>query len=113
MFAAQLEIIPQPKKAESTSDNFPLKNGARISLANSRSENDRFAAEDFIEDVNKTSGVNLKIGGGRIIIGLLDNRRIQNEFERAKLEIPADLNAEGYALIVTKDRIIVGGKTEA
>ncbi|HEX8265345.1 MAG TPA: beta-N-acetylhexosaminidase [Pyrinomonadaceae bacterium] len=113
VFAAQLEIIPQPKKAEATNDNFPLKNGARISLANSRSENDRFAAQDFIEDVNKTSGVNLKIGGGGIVIGLLDNRRIQNEFERAKLEIPTDLNAEGYALIVTKDRIVVGGKTEA
>ncbi|HEX8399269.1 MAG TPA: beta-N-acetylhexosaminidase [Pyrinomonadaceae bacterium] len=113
VFAAQLEIIPQPKKAEATGDNFPLKNGARISLANSRSENDRFAAEDFIEDVNKTSGINLKIGGGRILIGLLDNRRIQNEFERLKLEIPADLNAEGYALVVTKDRIIIGGKSEA
>lgn len=113
VFAARLEIIPQPKKAEATNESFPLRNGARISLTNSRSENDRFAAQDFIEDLSQTAGVNLKIGGGRILIGLLDNRSIQNEFQRAKLEIPADLNAEGYALLVTKDRIVVGGKSEA
>jgi hypothetical protein len=112
VFAASLEIIPQPKKAEATNDNFPLKNGTRISLANGRSENDRFAAQDFAEDALKTANVNLKIGGGRILIGLLDNQKIRNEFERARLEIPSDLNAEGYALIVTKDRIVIGGKSE-
>lgn len=108
-----LQIIPQPKQIEAAGENFSLRNGARISLANSRSENDRFAAQDFIDDARQTTSVNLRIGGGQIIVGLLDNPRIRREFERARLTIPADLNAEGYALLVDKDRIVVGGKSEA
>ena len=108
-----LQIIPEPKRVEATDDNFRLKSGMRVSVADSKSAGDRFAAQDFIADVRQTANVELKIGGGSILIGLLGNARIRNEFERAKLDVPADLNAEGYALIVTPNRIIVGGATEA
>jgi len=111
--AADIQIIPQPKQIEATGENFPLKNGAKINLANSRSANDQFTAQDFIEEVRATANVNLSIGGGKILVGLLDDAKIKSAFDSAKLSIPANLNDEGYALIVAGNRIIIGGKTDA
>ncbi len=109
-----VQIIPEPKRVEATGEKFSLKPGTRISAVNSKSEADRFAAQDFVADVRQTANIALKIGGGRdITIGTLENKRVRDEFARAKLEIPADLNAEGYALIVTANKIIVGGATDA
>jgi len=108
-----VQIIPEPKRVEATSENFRLKSGMRISPANSKSEADRFAARDFAADVRQTAKVELKIGGGNILIGLLGDARVRKELDRAKLEIPADLNAEGYVLIVASNKIIVGGASEA
>ncbi len=109
-----VQVIPEPKHVEATNENFRLTGNTRVSLADSASAADRFAAEDFIADVGQTANVRLKIGGGRkIIVGLLDRPQLKKEFEREKLDIPADLNGEGYALIVTANKIIVGGKTEA
>lgn len=111
--AQEIQIIPQPKQMEATGENFALKNGAGISLINSRSERDRFAVQDFIEDVRQTADVRLKTGGGRILVGQLDNPKIRAELDKANLNIPADMSGEGYALIVNSKRIVVGGKTEA
>jgi hypothetical protein len=108
-----VQIIPEPKQVAATSENFRLKPGTRISLVNSKSAADRFAAQDFIDDARQTANVNLKTGGGDILIGTLENARIRNEFAKAKMEIPADLNAEGYALIVTANKIVIGGGSEA
>lgn len=108
-----IQIIPQPKQIEATAENFPLKNGTKINLANSRSANDRFAAQDFIDDVRATAKMDLSIGGGKILVGSLDNPKIKSAFESLKLVIPSNLNEEGYALIVTNNRVIVGGKTDA
>jgi hypothetical protein len=107
-----LQIIPEPRQIKATGENFSLKNAAKISLTNSRSENDRFAAQDFIEDARATANAKLSIGGGKILVGTLGDKRIKSAFQSANLEIPANLNDEGYALIVTANKIIVGGKSE-
>lgn len=112
--ADALQIIPEPKSVEPVNAKFSIKMGTGIAPVNPKSAADRFAAQDFIDDVRQTANVNLKIGGGGdILIGTLDNARIKNEFAKAALDIPPDLNAEGYALIVTANKIVVGGKTEA
>lgn len=117
IFGAQptsaIQIIPEPKQLEATNETFRLKRGTRVSLADSGSAADRFAVRDFIADAKQTANVELKIGGGNILIGRLADSRIKKEFEKANLQIPADLNDEGYALIVQPNKIIVGGKTEA
>jgi hypothetical protein len=107
------QIIPQPKEFTATNDNFSLKNNRKIILANPRSEADRFAVLDFIVDAKQTGNVNLSIGGGKILVGLLDNSKIKSALEARKIEIPANLNDEGYVLLVDAKQIIVGGKTEA
>lgn len=117
IFGAQqksaIQIIPEPKQIAATNETFRLKRGTRVSLADSRSAADRFAARDFIADAKQTANVELKIGGGNVLIGSLADARIKKEFEKANLQIPADLSDEGYALIVQSNKIIVGGKTEA
>ncbi|MDQ3179380.1 MAG: beta-N-acetylhexosaminidase, partial [Acidobacteriota bacterium] len=107
-----LQIIPQPKEATATEENFSLKNNPKIALANPRSDSDRFAALDFIKDAKQTADVNLSIGGGKILIGLLDNPKIKSALAARKIEIPANLNDEGYVLLVDAKQIIVGGRTE-
>ena len=111
--SAPLQIIPEPRQMKATGENFSLKNAAKISLTNSRSENDRFAAQDFIEDARATANARLSIGGGKILVGALGDKRIKAAFQSASFEIPANLSDEGYALIVTANRIIVGGKSDS
>lgn len=109
----EIQIIPEPKRMETTGEIFRLKTGTGVALADSRSAADHFAAEDFIADANLTANVKLKIGGGNILIGSLSDSRIKREFEKANFQTPSDLNDEGYALIVQSNKIIVGGKSDA
>jgi len=95
---------------------FRLAPAASLTLADPRSEDDRFAAQDFMDDVKNTSGVVLKFGKARkrvILIGLLDQPLIQAGFKRVMMETPADLDPEGYVLSVSVDEVVVGGKTSA
>lgn len=112
---AQLQIIPRPKQAAATDEKFPLR-GARIVLADPRSEEDRFAAEDFMEDLRAAAGVQLQIGrpGRRdILIGPIDNARVRAAMARLKIEAPRDLDQEGYVLASSAAEVVVAGRTAA
>jgi len=115
--APKVQIIPQPRQWTVTPDKFRFGSGASIALADPRSEEDRFAAQDFIDDVRETAGIVLKIGKGRarqsIVIGTTDLPLIQTALKRAGMESPADLDSEGYVLSVASQEIVIGGKTSA
>src|SRR6266566_2359919 len=71
----KVHIIPQPRQLVVSQDEFRLTPASIITLADPRSEDDRFAAQDFIDDVKETAAVSLKIGKARkqtILIGTLD-----------------------------------------
>lgn len=113
-----LQIIPAPKQT-SPSDlaEFPIGREARIVLADDNSVDDRFAAQDFIDDVKQSAGVNLKIGGnsrGEILIGLVELPRIKQALKRGGLDPEAQkLTDEGYLLTVSGRQVVVAGKTVA
>jgi hypothetical protein len=113
----RIQIIPQPRQWTVTQDRFRLGSGASIALADPRSEDDRFAAQDFIADTKETASVVLKIAKGRarqaIVIGTVDLPLVQGALRRAGMESPANLDAEGYVLSVTTQEIVIGGKTSA
>ncbi len=113
----KVQIIPQPRQWTITQDKFRFGSGASIALADPHSEDDLFAARDFIDDVKQTAGVVLKIGKGRarqvIVIGNVDLPLVQTALKRAGIESPADLDAEGYVLSVAAQEIVIGGKTSA
>lgn len=111
-----LQVIPKPKEITPTSETFRLTKDVRIVLADPRSIDDRFAAEDFIADARETAKLDLRIGsGGRrsILIGRVDLPRIAAALRNAGIALPAKLGDEGYLLTVTANEIIVGGQSEA
>src|SRR5882672_3567167 len=78
---ANVQIIPAPKQVNQSEARFALGPEARIVLADGKSVEDRFAAQDFVDDVKQTAGVNLRFGGNsarrEILIGQISLLRIQ------------------------------------
>jgi hypothetical protein len=110
-----IQIIPQPRELMATGQVFSLR-GAHVELADSRSQEDRFAAEDFISDV-KQGGVSLKVRGGSdrkaILIGIASLPAMQKALRAQKVEVPANLNEEGYVLHASPNVVVVAGASAA
>ena len=114
---AGIQVIPQPKQTTLGQGSFSIGQNARVVLADAKSAADRFAAQDFVDDVEATASVSLPIGKTRsrreILIGLIAAPAIAEGVKKNGLELPASLNEEGYVIVVNADRVIVGGKTSA
>ena len=111
-----IQLIPQPRQVVVKPGVFRLGTG-RIVLANPRSEEDRFAASDFASDLQETAALAIRIGtsGSRraILFGTLDLRAIQLALKRTGISAPANLDPEGYLLVVNANEVVVAGKTAA
>lgn len=109
-----LQIIPAPKQVSLSEAEFLIGRESHIVLADGKSSDDRFAAQDFADDVKQAAGVNLRIGGssrGEILIGLIDLPRIQQALKRGGLDPGQKLTDEGYLLTVSRNQVVVAGKT--
>ena len=53
---AALQLIPKPRRVEIKHDRFQLGNKPQLVLAAPRSEDDRFAAQDFANDLRRLRG---------------------------------------------------------
>lgn len=115
--AHAVQVIPAPKSLKVTGDDFRLVQDTRIVLADSKSEDDRFAAQDFADEMKETVGRTLRIGSGggkqRILVGPLSHKRVRASLEQLDVDVPADLNEEGYVLAVSPDLIVVAGRSAA
>ncbi len=112
-----VQLIPAPKFITSSGEQFRLTRDTRVDVADRKSEDDRFAAQDFADDVRETAGVALRLGkgGGKpyILVGLLSNERVRSTVAKMGGWVPDDLGEEGYALVVREGRIVVAGRTAA
>ncbi|MDQ3908188.1 MAG: beta-N-acetylhexosaminidase, partial [Acidobacteriota bacterium] len=112
-----IHVIPLPRELALTGGRFEFGLGARVALADPRSEDDRFAAEDFIDDARQTANLSLKIAGRRdretILVGPIDSASVQSSLRRAGVDAPPNLNEEGYVLVATPREIVVAGKSAA
>ena len=110
-----VQIIPSPKQLTLGEGSFSISREARVVLADTRSAEDQFAAQDFIDDLKATSGVSLSIGRGQsrrdILIGRIDLLPIAQALKRNGAEPPATLNEEGYVIVANPDHVIVAGNT--
>jgi len=113
----RISIIPQPREVRASGQNFPLDKNAHIVLADPRSSDDKFAADDFLADLKSIANINLKISRNRghhaIILGLLSQPAIQQSLKTAGFETPTSINEEGYLLSVTPDSVVVAGASPA
>lgn len=100
----RISIIPQPRQVTTNGEKFSL-DRAHIVLADTRSTEDRFAATDFGQEFG------LKIRGGRdrkaILIGQI------SVLKNAKINVPENLDPEGYVLQVGTNGVIVAGGSAA
>ena len=114
--ASVIAVIPRPRQVTSNGELFKLDRRAHLLLADSKSVEDKFAAADFIDDVKQTSGVGLRVSGGRskaILIGKLELPIIQSALKSRNITADQSLGDEGYLLDVRKDGVIVTGNTSA
>lgn len=112
-----LQIIPEPKQVSPGSQECVIGRGARIVLADPKSPDDRFAAQDFIDEMKQVAGLTLKIGGSsrcEILIGSIDQPKIRQALKPGGLDAEVQkLTDEGYLLTVRRQQIVVAGKTAA
>ena len=114
---ALVQIIPQPKQLQAKSGSFTINRETRLALAEPGADDDRFAAQDFVDDVKTTTGLTIPLARGHsrreILIGRLDSPRVQEALKRLGVETPASLNDEGYVLIADATSVVVAGRTAA
>jgi hypothetical protein len=113
---AKVQIIPAPKQIQAGEGTFAIGRDARIVLADAKSADDRFAAEDFVEDLKQTTDLSLRVGGharGEILIGQMDLPKIQQALKRAGVESDQKLTDEGYLIAVSAKEVVVAGKSAA
>ncbi len=114
---AHVQVIPAPKQVSPGEAQFLIGRESHIVIADGRSSDDRFAAQDFVDDVKQAAGVSLRIGGssrGEILIGLIDLPRIQQALKHGGLDPGIQkVPDEGYLLSVSRDQVVVAGKTAA
>jgi len=112
-----VQLIPQPRQIVLKSDRFQLSSNDRIVLADPRSEDDRFAATDFVNDLQETAKLAMRIGGSRtrhsILIGNIDLPGVQAGLKRFGISTPANLDPEGYVLAVNANEVLLAGKSAA
>src|SRR5690348_8848006 len=113
----EIRVIPQPRQLTKTTEVFRVTKTTRLVLADSHSEDDQFAAQDFADDLKETAGVQIRLGGGRgrqtILIGDLKNASIQAALKRIGLSVPEGLSEEAYLLAVTSTDVVIGGGSPA
>jgi hypothetical protein len=112
--SANVQIIPAPKQIQISEVAFVIGRETRIVLADGKSVEDRFAAQDFVDDVKQTADVSLRLGGNarrEILIGQIDLPRVQQALKRAGVDPGQKLTDEGYVVAVSADEVVVAGKT--
>src|SRR5229473_3016284 len=108
------QIIPAPKQLTANEGKFDIGLDTRMALADGQSAEDRFAAQDFIDDVKQTAGVIVRLGGRarrEILIGRIDLPRIQQALKRAAVDSSQPGNDEGYVLSVGLHEVVVAGQS--
>src|SRR5437016_5835089 len=105
-----VQIIPAPKQLTLGEGSFSVRD-AHVVLADSKSPEDQFAAQDFIDDLKATAGVSLSLSRGQsrreTLVGRIDLLPIAQALKRSGAEPPATLNEEGYVIVATADHMIV------
>jgi hexosaminidase len=112
-----VQLIPKPRQIVFKLSRFQLSNKTRIVLGDPRSNDDRFAASDFVDDVRETAKLEMRIvnSGSRhsILVGNLDLPSVEAAIKRLGISVPPNLDAEGYVLVVSPDEVVVAGKSAA
>src|SRR5437588_119036 len=111
----KVQIMPAPKQVTLGEGSFSINRDTRVVLADTKSAEDRFAVQDFIDDAMGAAGVSLSISKSRlrreILIGEIDLPSIVTALKRDGIDAPSAMNDEGYVIVSNNDQVVVAGKT--
>ena len=113
-------LIPQPHSIRQTGGAFPLGNQTRIECADLFTS-DAFQVASHLRDrLCETHGIALEFDGsnragkGSILLGTFDDPVVVRALKAAGLRVdPATLGSEGYALSITRDRVVMAARAAA
>jgi hypothetical protein len=112
-----IRIIPQPRQVTTVNESFQLSTASRVVLADAHSEDDRFAAQDFIDDLKDTARLSIAIGRSRnrrsILIGSTSSPVIREALKRSGATVPDSLDQEGYVLTSRAGGVVVAAPSAA
>jgi N-acetyl-beta-hexosaminidase len=110
-----IQIIPAPRQVNPGEGSFSLTRDTRLILADPKSADDQFAAQDFIDDLKATGDISLSIGKGQtrrdILVGKIDSLPVAQALKLSGAGPAGTLNEEGYVIVANADRVIVAGNT--
>ena len=114
VYGASLPLTPYPNQLELGQGVFQV--GTRVSIeVTSNTEEDRFAASLLAGDLSLLDGVVAGKGKGssRIVLARADSAVGKQILEKSGLQLPAQAEEEGYALVVTSHDASIVSKTAA
>lgn len=117
--AEQPALIPQPREVETQSGSFSVTPKVAIVLPPATAAEDRAAARSLNEELELVSGSRLPVtaaeppsGTRAIVLGRLDQPLVSQLLSKSGIST-AGIGAQGYALEVEPERIVVAGKDGA
>src|SRR5580658_4622138 len=99
--AADLRIIPYPRKVETIDARMPLRGTITISVASNDPE-DRFAAALLADEIQSAAKIKVKIGGGS-----------GGQIVLTRKDASAELGDEGYTIEANAKNVRVTARTAA
>src|SRR4051794_35047626 len=114
--AQPLRLVPSPQHIERTSGAFRVTADTRIVLERPDSADDRFAAQQLVDEAKASLNVDLRIGAPTeapcVYVGTYRNNKDVQQLA-AQLANHDNAPREGYVLIVQPERIIVSAESPA
>ncbi len=118
--AEEIRVIPQPRELEAGQKNFTLRKKTRIELSDPKDADDRFAAEQLVEEIQRACGFKPAIGAfkgkSKDVIALVragGKRSFQRLLDQRRIALDAKFDPEGYALEVDGEGVVASANTAA
>ncbi len=113
-----LLLIPTPQKVIMKSGSFDISKSDKIVLADHSNKDDNFSAKQLLDEIDNDLNIKLtlsaKHGHNYFLIGQIGrDRNINEAIKESGIDVPSDLNDEGYILNITPSSVIVAGKSSA
>ena len=117
----ELYLIPTPRQVTLDEGRFAFTAQTEIMLADPNSEEDQFAAQQFMEEASKDLGLDLKTAGvtskGGILVGRVGNKILDEALASHGVQFPREfpgpfgtnIASQAYALVVASDGVVVAG----